>query len=96
METRPIIPELDVPRNILLRFLPRRVNCAVNRRHSLERQLESRRGPVIGIKKTARRLLAGAVLAGTVLCGAVLGASAAGASTVPGRQRKTLITSHRF
>jgi hypothetical protein len=47
-----------------------------------ERQLESRRGPVIRIKKTARRLLAGAVLAGTVFSGAVFGGGA-GASTAP-------------
>ena len=38
---------------------------------------------MIRIKKTARRLLAGAVVAGTVLSGAVLGASAAGASIAP-------------
>ena len=30
MKTHPIIAELDVPRNILLRLLPRRVNSPVN------------------------------------------------------------------
>jgi hypothetical protein len=30
METHPIIPEFDIPRNILFRLLPRRVNRPVN------------------------------------------------------------------